>query len=901
MAHFSVAKWIVMLFFVSSASAQQCDQPVDSARFDCHPEPSVSQQSCLDRNCCWKPIFSPAIRLLKNHSTNYFEGVPWCYYPRDFPTYQIKTNESTSFGQRLTIVKRQSTYMPNEILNLTVDLIYETAQRFRLRIYDSTEKRFEVPLQVPAIETKANATDYEVSLSQTPFAILVKRKSTRGILFDSSASPLIYADQFIKFSSHLSSPFLYGLGEHRQPLLINVTNEWRKLTFWARDIGPAEGVNLYGVHPFHINVEMNHNNTQTNFHGQFFLNSNAMDVDLQPLPAITYTTIGGIIDLYLFTGPTAQDVIQQYWDVIGKPAMPAYWSLGFHLCRWGYNNIDNLRAVVQRMRAAEFPYDVQWTDIDAMSSHLDFTYDQTNFNGLPDLIHSLQSEGKHYVNIIDPGISSTQPSGTYPPYDDGMKRAIFMTKFNSTEPITGQVWPGLTVFPDFTNASTIEWWTNIAATFHDIVPFDGIWIDMNEPSNFIDGSQDGCTNNSLDKPPFVPNVVGSSLSAKTLCPSAQHALSFHYNLHNMFGYFEAKATNLALQTIRQKRAFVLSRSSFAGSGQYTAHWTGDNRATFEDMYFSIPAILSFNMFGVPNVGADICGFGLDTTEELCTRWMQLGAFYPFMRNHNAIGQKDQDPAAFSLTTQQIMKQALLMRYSLAPFWYTLYHKAAMVSRTLVQPLHFEFPNDNNTLGIDQQFLIGSAILVSPSLVSQTTTVHAYIPQDVWYQFPSGVKVQVAGIFTDLDAPLEKINVHVRGGFIIPMQIPGANLVMGRQNPFILLVAQSAAGNASGNLFWDDGDSIDSIETKTYNYFEFSLVSNALTIHAIVTNYKDSPMRLEIVRILGISKLVTSVTVNEKDYKNFSYNIADQILVVDGLDMNMLAQSSQTIAWTTTIN
>ncbi|CAF3239220.1 unnamed protein product [Rotaria socialis] len=823
MAHFSVAKWIVMLFFVSSASAQQCDQPVDSARFDCHPEPSVSQQSCLDRNCCWKPIFSPAIRLLKNHSTNYFEGVPWCYYPRDFPTYQIKTNESTSFGQRLTIVKRQSTYMPNEILNLTVDLIYETAQRFRLRIYDSTKKRFEVPLQVPAIETKANATDYEVSLSQTPFAILVKRKSTRGILFDSSASPLIYADQFIKFSSHLSSPFLYGLGEHRQPLLINVTNEWRKLTFWARDIGPAEGVNLYGVHPFHINVEMNHNNTQTNFHGQFFLNSNAMDVDLQPLPAITYTTIGGIIDLYLFTGPTAQDVIQQYWDVIGKPAMPAYWSLGFHLCRWGYNNIDNLRAVVQRMRAAEFPYDVQWTDIDAMSSHLDFTYDQTNFNGLPDLIHSLQSEGKHYVNIIDPGISSTQPSGTYPPYDDGMKRAIFMTKFNSTEPITGQVWPGLTVFPDFTNASTIEWWTNIAATFHDIVPFDGIWIDMNEPSNFIDGSQDGCTNNSLDKPPFVPNVVGSSLSAKTLCPSAQHALSFHYNLHNMFGYFEAKATNLALQTIRQKRAFVLSRSSFAGSGQYTAHWTGDNRATFEDMYFSIPAILSFNMFGVPNVGADICGFGLDTTEELCTRWMQLGAFYPFMRNHNAIGQK------------------------------------------------------------------------------QTTTVHAYIPQDVWYQFPSGVKVQVAGIFTDLDAPLEKINVHVRGGFIIPMQIPGANLVMGRQNPFILLVAQSAAGNASGNLFWDDGDSIDSIETKTYNYFEFSLVSNALTIHAIVTNYKDSPMRLEIVRILGISKLVTSVTVNEKDYKNFSYNIADQILVVDGLDMNMLAQSSQTIAWTTTIN
>ncbi|CAF1315715.1 unnamed protein product [Rotaria sordida] len=885
MAHFSAMKWIVILFFIWSTSAQQCDQPVTAARFDCYPESFVSQEKCLARNCCWKPTN----QFPKNRSKNSLEiDVPWCYYPRDFPTYQIKTNESTAFGQRLTIVKQQSTYMPNEILNLTVDLIYETAQRFRLRIYDSTKKRYEVPLEVPVIEKKVNITDYEVSLSQEPFAILVKRKSTGMTIFDTSVAPLIYADQFIKFSSYLSSPFLYGLGEHQQSLLIDVTNQWNKLTFWTRDTPPAQHVNLYGVHPFYINVEMK-TNMLTNFHGQFFLNSNAMDIDLQPLPAISYTTIGGIIDLYLFTGPTAQDVIQQYWDVIGKPTMPPYWSLGFHLCRYGYNNINNLRAVIQRMHDAEFPYDVQWTDIDAMSSNLDFTYDQTNFNGLPDLVHSLQSEGKHYVNIIDCGISSTQPSGTYLPYDDGLKRGIFITKFNSTEPIIGQVWPGLTVFPDFTNASTVEWWTNIAATFHDTIPFDGIWIDMNEPSNLIDGSHDGCTNNSLDRPPFVPHVLGDTLSAKTLCPSAQHALSSHYNLHNMYGYFEAKATNLALKTIRHKRPFVLSRSSFAGSGQYTAHWTGDNGATF-------------NMFGMPNVGADICGFRDDTNEELCTRWMQLGAFYPFMRNHNG-AQKDQDPAVFSWTSQQIMKQALIMRYSLAPFWYTLHYRAAIASETLVQPLHFEFSNDNKTLGIDRQFLIGRAILVSPNLVSinNTTMVHAYIPEDVWYEFPSGVKVKVVGVFVDLDTPLEKINIHVRGGFIIPMQIPGTNLMIGRGNPFTLLVAQSALGNATGNLFWDDGDSIDSIETKSYNYFEFLLISNKLTINAIVANYKDSPMRLELVRVFGVSKPVTSVTVNEKDHKGFFYNIPDQILVVYGLDMDMLAQLSQTIEWTTTID
>ena len=114
------------------------------------------------------------------------------------------------------------------------------------------------------------------------------------------------------------------------------------------------------------------------------------------------------------------------------------------------------------------------------------------------------------------------------------------------------------------------------------------------------------------------------------------------------------------------------------------------------------------MFGVTHVGADICGFLLDTTEELCVRWMQLGAFYPFMRNHNAIGEKvsdrsriafnrspeygtiqDQDPASFSWEAQQIMKQALLMRYSLAPFWYTLHYQASTTSTTIVQPLFFE--------------------------------------------------------------------------------------------------------------------------------------------------------------------------------------------------------------------
>ncbi|CAF3783626.1 unnamed protein product [Rotaria sordida] len=514
--------------------------------------------------------------------------------------------------------------------------------------------------------------------------------------------------------------------------------------------------------------------------------------------------------------------------------MPPYWTLGFHLCRWGYGTIENLTEVMQRMHDADFPVDIQWTDIDTMDSHLDFTYDNKTFHGLPELIRTMKAEGKHYVNIIDPGISSTQPPGTYPPYDEGLKQGIFITKYNSTEPIVGEVWPGPTVFPDFTNPKTVEWWTKLLGAYHEIIPVDGMWIDMNEPSNFVDGSHEGCTTNSLDNPPFTPHVYGGNITAKTLCTSAQQYLSSHYNLHSMYGYFEAKATNAALRPILKKRPFVLSRSTFAGSGHYTTHWSGDNAASFTDLYQSIPTILNYNIFGMTFAGAEICGFNDDTTEELCTKWMVLGAFYPFMRNHNAIGAKAQDPAVFSWEAQQIMKQALLMRYSLLPYWYTLFFKASTISTTVIEPLFFEYPNDEITYNIDRQFLVGPAILVSPNLVSNSSTVHAYVPQDVWYEFSSGIQITTVGQYVDFDTPIQKINVHIRGGFIIPMQIPGPNLVIGRGNPFVLLVALSQSGNASGSLFWDDGDSMGML----------------------------------------------------------------QILLIYGLDLNMLDETRQTIEWTT---
>ncbi len=168
---------ILVLCLVTYAYGQQCDLIPDVARFDCYPDGNGTQAKCEARKCCWRPMIQQS-----NLSERADPNVPSCFYPSDFPTYDVTSNEPTDFGQRLRLFRSQKTYMPFDILNLTVDLIYETQQRFRIKIYDSYYNRYQVPLQVPVVAKKADMTDYNVVVNSKPFSIVVTRKSTGAIL-----------------------------------------------------------------------------------------------------------------------------------------------------------------------------------------------------------------------------------------------------------------------------------------------------------------------------------------------------------------------------------------------------------------------------------------------------------------------------------------------------------------------------------------------------------------------------------------------------------------------------------------------------------------------------------------------------------------------------------------------
>ncbi|KAI8495115.1 hypothetical protein Bbelb_271010 [Branchiostoma belcheri] len=808
----------------SGRPSPECPSGDERERVDCYPEGGASLSRCEARGCCWD---QPAT-----------QGPPSCFYPTNHG-YELSGGlQRTPLGYRASLhrLNTPSAY-GNDRESIEMEVEIQQDYRLHLKLSDPKHPGYEVPeaaVKRPLATTLAEHPLFNLTFTSKPFSIKVTRKSTgatifdssvgkltlsaqflsvftRLVTFDSSVGKLTFSAQFLSVSTRLASSNLYGLGEHVHRRYRHDLN-WKTWPFFTRDSSPAAGdsANLYGQHPFYMCVE-----EDGNANGVFVLNSNAMDVTLQPgapdsapivtyrviggvldfymflgptpenvvqqytervamptvtyrviggvldfymflgpspenvvqqytervaMPTVTYRVIGGVLDFYMFLGPSPENVVQQYTEVIGRPMMPAYWGLGFQLSKWFYNNSQGLREVILRTRTTGIPYDVQYSDIDYMEDRKDFTYDGNNYGDLPDVIRDLHNNGQKYIVILDPAVSTQKrrDGSPYVPYEMGRSAGVFVNTSDGKTPIVGQkqqaqkeekksavtdhvarnscvrdwegarvidrednrrirwikeavwirkstpvmnrdeggyklshVWPSDSVFPDFTNPSGVQWWADNCRDLHNNISFDGLWIDMNEPSNFLNGSLSGCATNTRNHPPYLP---GNAM--RSILPS--------------------------------KRGVVLTRSSFAGTGQFASHWLGDNKAAWEDMAWSIPGILEFGLFGIPHIGADICGFGGNTTEELCQRWMQLGAFYPFSRNHNtmdgnpsrgsdfppafgrlAIRLAPQDPAVFSQAMIDSTRDVMMTRYTLLPYLYTLFYHAHVTGATVVRPLLHE--------------------------------------------------------------------------------------------------------------------------------------------------------------------------------------------------------------------
>jgi len=289
-----------------------------------------------------------------------------------------------------------------------------------------------------------------------------------------------------------------------------------------------------------------------------------------------------------------------------------------------------------------------------------------------------------------------------------------------------------------------------------------------------------------------------------------------------------------------------------------------------------------NLFGISLVGADICGFALNSTAELCGRWMQLGSLYPFARNHNSVGQSSQEPYSFNKQVTDISRDALNRRYTLLNYLYGLFWRSHIDGTPVWRALSFEFYYDNATYDIDTQFFVGPALLVSPALKQSQTMVNAYFPNGRFYDFYNYSRID-GPTWRILDAPFEKINIHIRAGavfakFLNPQLTTKKTIV----NDMEVIVPLTKGQNALGQLIFDDGESLNP-QTQTSLIF-ISAQKNIVTSHIYANGY-DLINRIERFTILGINQKTISVVLVNRAITPFTFDATLGVLRITGLSLN----------------
>jgi alpha-glucosidase len=536
------------------------------------------------------------------------------------------------------------------------------------------------------------------------------------------------------------------------------------------------------------------------------------------LPDIySFGAVDGPLNYYVLYGPSPKKVVEDYAWLTGKPSLPPMWAFGFQQSRYTYTPESRVLEVAQRFRTDHIPADAIYLDIGFQEKNRPFTVDRKLFPDLPGMVARLKEENFHVVAITDLHIAKA-PDQNYLPYDSGIAGDHFVKNPDGSV-YSGRVWPGPSVFPDFTQQQTRAWWGTLYRDFKHI-GIDGFWNDMSEPSVFDSPTKTMPLNviHRIDEPGFAKRTAT------------------HAEIHDVYGMENSRATFDGLLALApDTRPFVLTRATYAGGQRYAATWTGDNSSTWNHLRLATPMLENLGLSGFAFTGADVGGYAGTPPPELLTKWLEIAAFQPIDRDHTELGTGDQEPWVGGPEQEAIRRSFIEERYRLMPYLYTLAEEASSTGLPMVRPLFLEFPNaapDHHPLDVDVpasgEFLLGSDLLIAPSpWPEQLDDYSVELPSMNWYDYWTGRKIQgFSGAATNLGQPanasveapimvqlhpeLATLPVFVRGGAILPIAplVQSTNEIP--QGPLTLRVYRGGQTDmCSGSLYLDDG--------KTYTY------------------------------------------------------------------------------------
>lgn len=621
----------------------------------------------------------------------------------------------------------------------------------------------EIPIPYTLIETEWPDVNLDISqdndgwnFSSDSFILhineggVVTYRDLNGHILRKEFPPFRMDNSWFHFTEMEPDLHIYGLGERASSLNLR-GGEYQ---IWNTDPRGSYGT---GQDPIYLNIPAYLGMHEVGSYLIFYENSYKSTFSFQdvkpaflvgadlPLDAneeiATVQFENGALRYYFFPG-SPEHVIKLLTRLTGRPAMPPRWALGYHQSRWGYKSESEIRAIADGFSKHDIPISAIHLDIDYMNGYRVFTVDDQRFPNLAGLSDELMEKGIRLVAILDPGIKRDK---NFSLYSEGIEKGLFCTLPNGKLAL-GLVWPGWSVYPDFTDPVVRRWWGQQYLKLLE-QGISGIWHDMNEPTSFAAWGD-----------------LSLPLSTRH---NLEGQLGDHRQAHNLYGLLMNKSGFEAIRKLKPtSRPWILSRSGWAGIGHYAWVWTADIESTWEALQQTVRTIIGLGISGIPFSGSDIGGFSGNPSPELYIRWFQVAAFTAFFRTHSAVGTARREPWMFSESVLNIIREIIRLRYKLIPYLYNLSYEATQSGIPLIRPIFWSDPDDEELWEVEDQFFLGDSLIIAPVLEKDLTSRSVVLPRGHWFDFWNENSYHGPGKII-IPVELETIPIFVRAGSLLP--------------------------------------------------------------------------------------------------------------------------------------
>jgi alpha 1,3-glucosidase len=805
------------------------------------------------------------------------------YVPRDWAMGKLGQIKTTSSLEVNTHIKPESIKITGNVVSVEIVTNLDKTATMEFHFFNdgivkvncinpSNPTKFSFEL----VEKPANLTPYQVENKTTiteknlevameevqtkfvaefnPFTIRVL--SNEKTLFEMNSHKSLVFDDNLTADFTFHNEYLYGLAEHSSNHLLEDTKKDLPYRFCNQDVPgyPVGSKNaLYGTIPLIIS----RSRTSSTLVSMYWQNTSDTYIDIHKTEAGSnkayWLSERGNLECYIFVSHSNPSHFRSLANVFGHCAMPQYFSLGYHQCRWSYKDQADVMHVNEKFNEHEIPCDSITLDIDHTDECRYFTWNKKLFPDPLAMQQALADDKRQLVTIADPHI---KVDDEYHVYKEAIEKDLYIRN-NENKPFVGKCWPGDSIWLDFLNEETQKNWASQYGydKYKLSAPNVWAWNDMNEPSVFeYKGNHMPCDNIQ---------------TFKSLADPENTFQVEHREVHNIYGYGQHKATYEGMVNRNKDqniRPHVLSRSFYAGSQKWTTVWTGDTGATWEYLKMTVPQLLSLSLCGISFCGGDVGGFLGDPEPELAVRWYQLGTFMPYFRAHSEINTKRREPWLLEKKNFEIVKESIKERYRLLPYWYSCFEEHCRTAVPVLRPIWFDQVNvlDAEIMNENERFMIGDGLLVHPILEAGKNSVKGVLKglTGRWYDYYS--KREIFGD-EEIKTGMERIGCFVKGGNIVPTFDIRSHVKSSqdaKESNVTLLVAADEEDNANGKMYFDDGETFDykkgAFSRKTIQFQKDTLTWKGEEGSEFVTNN-----RVTRAVVMGLNKKVENAYLVEE--------------------------------------